>query len=76
MSDKISILFPNKNLEFKKMSETAVHDIGMDAIVLKLSAKIPEQTYISNVMRMLTDDASSARFRSDVFEDILKNKKM
>ncbi len=76
MSDKISILFPNKNLEYKKMSETSVHDIGMDGIVAKLSAKITEQTYISNVMRMLTEDATTARFRSDVFEDILKNKKM
>ncbi len=76
MSDKISILFPNKNLEFRKLSETTVHDIGMDGIVAKLSAKIPEQTYISNVMRMLTEDTATARFRSDVFEDILKNKKM
>ncbi len=76
MSDKISILFPDRSIEFRKLSEITVHDIGMDSIVAKLSKKVNEQTYISNVMRMVTDDPGTAAFRSDVFEDICKNKKM
>ncbi|RKM61223.1 DNA mismatch repair protein [Butyrivibrio sp. CB08] len=76
MSGKISILFPDKNLDFKKLSDVAVHDIGMDSIVCKVTTKVSEQTYIMNVMRLICDDVKNARFRSDVFEDILNNKKM
>ncbi len=73
---KISILFPDKDLPFKKLSDVTVHDIGMDSIVCKVTTKVSEQTYIMNVMRLICDDGGNARFRSDVFEDILNNKKM
>ncbi len=76
MSNKISILFPNKDLDFNKLSDIAVHDIAMDSIVCKLSKQVTEQTYIMNVMKLVSSDAGNARFRSDVFEDIMNNKKM
>ena len=73
---KLSILFPDKNADFKKIDEVTVHDIGMDSIVTGLSAKPTEQNYIMNVMRLFSDDPEMARYRSDVFEDILSNKEM
>ncbi len=73
---KISILFPDKNTEFNKLDEVTIHDIGMDSIVTGLSGKVTEQNYIMNVMRLFSDNPDLARFRSDVFEDILKNREM
>ncbi|MCR5402563.1 MAG: DNA mismatch repair protein [Butyrivibrio sp.] len=76
MKNKLSLLFPDKELDFKKISDITFHDIGMDAIVKKLSRKENEQTYIYNVMKLMSDDARNAGYRSDVFNDILENKKM
>ncbi|WP_242845575.1 MutS-related protein [Butyrivibrio sp. WCE2006] len=70
---KISLLFPNKELEFKKISEIAVHDIGMDTVINKLSAQPNERQYILNVMSLITDDKRTATYRADVFNDIISN---
>ncbi len=76
MSDKISLLFPDKDLNFKKLSDTTVHDLGMDAIIKKLSKLQNEQIYIMNVMKLMSDDSKNAQYRADVFDDIYRNKKM
>lgn len=76
MSEKISLIFPNQKLNYKKLSDLTIHDIGMDGIITRLSKEKNEQTYIANVMRLMTDDAENARYRSDVFHDIFRNKKM
>ncbi len=70
---KISILFPDHSLKFNKLSEETLHDLGMDTLVKQLTAVESEQTYIRNVMGMLTDDASHAVYRGDVFDDIYRN---
>lgn len=76
MSSKYSLLFPDQSLPYRKLTDLAVHDIGMDSVLLKLSREKNEQVYISNVMKMVTSDPSNARYRSDVFDDIYKNKAM
>ena len=76
MSRKYSLLFPDQSLPYKKISDLAVHDIGMDSVLLKLSREKNEQVYITNVMKMITADPANARYRSDVFDDIYKNKAM
>ena len=76
MSSKYSLLFPNQSLPYRKLTDLAVHDIGMDSVLLKLSREKNEQVYISNVMKMVTSDPTNARYRSDVFDDIYKNKAM
>ena len=76
MSDKISLLFPDQNLKFNKLSEVTLHDIGMDNIVTKLSIQPAEQTYIYNVMSMMTDSPQNAKYRSDIFDDLMKNRDM
>lgn len=76
MSEKISLLFPDQNLKFNKLSEVTLHDIGMDNIVTKLSIQPAEQTYIYNVMSMMTDSPKNAKYRSDIFDDLMKNRDM
>ncbi|MBO7354180.1 MAG: DNA mismatch repair protein, partial [Lachnospiraceae bacterium] len=73
---KISILFPDHSLKFNKLSEETLHDLGIDTLVKQLTAVESEQTYIRNVMGMLTDDASHAAYRGDVFDDIYRNESM
>ena len=73
---KYSLLFPDQSLEFKKTSDLTVHDIGMDSVFARLSQEKNEQTYIANVMRFVTANPQNARFRSDVFDDIYRNKAM
>ena len=70
---KISLLFPNRDLDFKKLSDETIHDLGMDAIIKQLTRTESEQTYIRNVMSLLSDDAENASFRGDVFDDIYRN---
>ena len=76
MSEKYSLIFPDQKLEYKKLSDLTVHDIGMDSVLLKLSKEKNEQTYITNVMKLVTCDAHNAQYRSDVFDDIYRNKAM
>ena len=70
MSNKYSLLFPDQSLPYRKLSDLTVHDIGMDTVLTKLSREKNEQTYIMNVMKMITADPGNARYRSDVFDDI------
>ncbi len=76
MEKKISLLFPDQKLNFIKLNDTTLHDLGMDNLIMKLSAQKNEQVYISNVMRMMTDDSETARYRCDIFDDIMRNRKM
>ncbi len=76
MSEKLSLLFPDQKLNFKTLSETTIHDIGMDNMVLQLSDQKNERIYIYNVMKMMTDSPENARYRSDIFDDIMKNRAM
>ncbi|MBR4617341.1 MAG: HAMP domain-containing histidine kinase [Kiritimatiellae bacterium] len=70
---KISILFPDHSLKFNKLSDETFHDLGMDSIVKQLTPTESEQTYIRNVMSMLTPEAGHAAYRGDVFDDIYRN---
>ncbi|MCR5279527.1 MAG: DNA mismatch repair protein, partial [Lachnospiraceae bacterium] len=70
---KISLLFPNHDLKFVKLGEESLHDIGMDSVINRLTKKESEQTYIRNVMSMITDDVANAVYRCDIFDDIYRN---
>ena len=61
MSEKYSLIFPDQKLEYKKLSDLTVHDIGMDSVLIKLSKEKNEQTYITNVMKLVTADAHNAQ---------------
>lgn len=74
---KLSLLFPDRDdKKYKRLSETTVHDLGMDSIIDSLTDKKTEQVYIYNVMRLETADPDIVQYRCDVFDDIFHNKKM
>ncbi|MCR5249177.1 MAG: DNA mismatch repair protein [Lachnospiraceae bacterium] len=69
---KISILFPPMaDIPFRTMTDTAWHDLGMDALCEKLSPKANERGLIAQAMKAMTDDPAVSAFRIGVFEDIL-----
>ena len=70
----ISIIFPDGSYEkCKVLSETAVHDLGLDSVCRKLSDKAQEQGLILGVMSRICADPEVVQFRLDVFEDIYNN---
>lgn len=73
---KYSLLYPAEQAEYKTLSQTTMHDLGLDQICKKLSAKEAEQNYILNVMARMYADPVVTQYRCDIFEDVLQNKKM
>ncbi len=73
---KISLLFPDHSLNFIKLNDETMHDLGMDLVVKQLTNKESEQTYIRNVLGMLTGDVGNAAYRCDIFDDIYSNPQM
>ena len=70
----ISIIFPDGSYEnCRLLSETAVHDLGLDSVCRKLSDKAQEQSLILGVMSRICADPEVVQFRLDVFEDICNN---
>ena len=71
-SSKLSLLFPDQDrVTYQTISEETWHDLGLDAITEKLSAKPQEVLMIQQVMRSLTADPKVTEFRCGVFEDML-----
>ena len=73
---KYSLLYPAEQAGYKTLSQTTMHDLGLDQICKKLSAKEAEQNYILNVMARMYADPVVTQYRCDIFEDVLQNKKM
>ena len=70
----LSILFPHGSFEAcTVLSETTVHDLGLDRICESLSDKPKEQAMILGIMSRITADPDVVRFRLDVFDDIYRN---
>lgn len=73
----ISILTPpDREVEFKTLSEVAFHDLGLDNLIKALSDKHTEREIIRRFMCQLTDDPEVTEYRCAVFEDILRFPKM
>ncbi len=74
MSDSISILYPEREgVVYKTLSDTTCHDLAIDFVCSKLSDKVEEQRMIQRVLATMTADPYVARFRGEVFQDILNN---
>ena len=70
---KFSLLYPRgKTVEFKKLEESAFHDLGLDVISKEVSSEPREQSIIANILSHLSADPDVTNYRQDVFED-LKN---
>lgn len=73
MMRKISLLTPASEIvEYKYLSETTFHDLGLDTIIQYVSQNESERRLIQDVISKMTDNARVADYRSEVFRDILK----
>lgn len=71
--EKISLLHPTGHGDdYTQLSDVAVHDLGFDAICEQLSDKEPERRMILKVMSRMTPDPYVAKYRGDIFDDIMK----
>ena len=71
-SKRLSILNPQgEEAEYKILPNVAVHDLGLDLICKKLSAKEQEQEMIKRIMARMTANPKVTQYRCDVFSDIL-----
>ena len=70
----VSIVFPNGSYDScRVLSESAVHDLGLDSVCRKLSDKAQEQNLILDVMSRICSDPAVVQYRLDIFEDIYNN---
>lgn len=66
----ISLLYPASGSGYKTMSDTAVHDLGIDTITSLITNDPKGQQMIIRVLSKMTDDESTARYRQEIFDDI------
>lgn len=70
---RFSLLYPRgKQIEFKKLEDSAFHDLGLDVVTKEVTSETKEQAIISEILAHLTADPEVTNYRQDVFED-LKN---
>ena len=73
----ISLLTPSAcTPDYKVLSETAVHDLGLDYLCGQITEKKQEQTLLLSILSKMTENPEVTRYRSDVFADIYRNKAM
>lgn len=71
MEREISILYPDyNNVTYKKMTDTACHDLALDLICKNLTDKEIEQSMIMRVISNISSNPQVAKFRAEVFDDI------
>ncbi len=73
---KYSLLYQLESSEYKKLSPTALHDLGLDQICKQLTPKESEQNLIMNTMSKLCADPFVTQYRCDIFEDMIHHKEM
>lgn len=66
----ISLLYPASGACYKTMSDTTVHDLGIDTITALITNEPKDQQMIIRVLSGMTSDESVARYRQEVFDDI------
>lgn len=73
----ISLLTPPSCApDYKVLSDTAIHDLGLDYLCGQVTEKKQEQTPLLSILSKMTEDPEVTRYRSDVFEDIYRNEAM
>lgn len=68
----ISLIYPNCKAEYKTMSDTACHDLGLDNIVGKISSDPKEQQMILRTLCKMTSSSEVASYRQEIFDDFLR----
>jgi len=70
---QFSLLFPfSDETNYKQLSETACHDLGIDVLCRELTSDTKEQNAIMNILSNMTSDPRVALYRQKIFVDILR----
>ena len=70
---KFSLLFPRgTKVEYKRLENSAFHDLGLDLVCKEVTSEPKEQTVIAEILANLSADPAVTNYRQEVFED-LKN---
>ncbi len=73
ITKKYSILYPNfDGVEYKTLSQTACHDLALDLLCESLTDNQKESRLIMDTISNMTADPRVAKYRQEVFCDILK----
>ncbi len=73
IKNKYSILYPEfEGVEYKTLSQTACHDLALDLLCQDLTDNQKESKLIMDTISKMTPDPRVAKYRQDVFCDILK----
>ena len=71
---KYSIIYPDfEDVEYKKLSETAFHDLSLDILCKNLTDDDRESELIKGIITNMTADPRVAQYRQKVFCDILNS---
>ena len=72
-NNSFSILFSDTDsFQFRQLSETACHDLGLDTLCSVLTSDKKEQQLIMNIISNMTSNPETAVYRQKVFADILR----
>ncbi len=66
----VSLLFHGTEPAYKVLSDTTVHDLGIDTITTQITSDPKEQQMIIRVLSRFTSDPEVAGYRQDIFDDI------
>ena len=73
MIERISLMYPGEQKPvYNSLWDMTAHDLAVDELVKQLSDKSTEQTIIFHYLTQITLDPEVARYRSGIFEDILR----
>ena len=66
----VSLLFRGEEPAYKTLSDTTVHDLGIDTITTQITSDAKEQQMIIRVLSRMTPDPQTAEYRQDIFDDV------
>ncbi len=73
-TSKYSILYPDfEGVEYKTLSETTRHDLALDMLCKAVTDNPKEEKLIMDAISDMTQDPRVAKYRQEVFCDILKS---
>ena len=68
---RFSLLYPRgKEAVFKKIEDSAFHDLGLDVICKEVTSEQKEQAIIADILSHLSSDPDITNYRQEVFEDL------
>ncbi|MBQ7464709.1 MAG: DNA mismatch repair protein [Lachnospiraceae bacterium] len=69
----VSLLYPaNDGSDYRVLTDTACHDLGLDSLCGQLSQKPNERLMLLSILKTMTASEKVAEYRAQVFEDIFR----